>query len=156
FASDPVGASRNPPLLRAPNGTVLDSQKYWRVGAPLYDPAQITAPVLLIRGEWDRDTPGTMAEALFAKLHNASWRRYVIIGEATHMLMLEKNRRQLFDEVQLFLETPRPDAPPGAGAPVIAKAPTATASFAEAKQQPSPAPPAPSSSDVATPPGPPP
>jgi pimeloyl-ACP methyl ester carboxylesterase len=111
FASDPVGAVQDPPVVRAPNGTVLDSQKYWRAGIPFYDPEQIVAPVLLIHGEWDRDTPSSMSRALFRKLKNAAWRRYVMIGEATHMLMLEKNRQQLFEEVQLFLEreeTPKP------------------------------------------------
>src|SRR5205814_1290272 len=99
LASDPVGATQDPPVVRAPNGTVSDSQRYWRAGVPFYDPAQIVAPVLLIHGEWDRDTPGTMAQALFRKLKNAAWRRYVVIGEATHMLMMEKNRQQLFHEV---------------------------------------------------------
>jgi len=111
IASDPVGAAQDPPVVRAPNGTVLDSQKYWRAGIPFYDPEQIVAPVLLIHGEWDRDTPSSMSRALFRKLKNAAWRRYVVIGEATHMLMLEKNRQQLFEEVQLFLEreeTPKP------------------------------------------------
>jgi pimeloyl-ACP methyl ester carboxylesterase len=118
FASDPVGAAQDPPVLRAPNGTVLDSQKYWRAGVPFYDPEQIVAPVLLIHGEWDHDTPGAMSRALFPKLKNASWRRLVVVGEATHMLMLEKNRQQLFEEVQLFLE--REEAPKPAEALQVA------------------------------------
>jgi TPR repeat protein len=97
-----------------------------------------------------------MAEALFAKLQNASWRRSVTIGEATHMLMLEKNRRQLFDEVQLFLEMPPPGGAPGGGMPVVAEAPTAAASFAEAAHEPLPSLPVSSSSTAASPAGSPP
>ena len=33
----------------------------------------------------------------------------VEIGEGTHLLMLERNRLQLFHEVQLFLDEPRAD-----------------------------------------------
>jgi len=32
----------------------------------------------------------------------------VIIGEGTHSLIMEKNRMQLFREVQLFLDEPPP------------------------------------------------
>jgi hypothetical protein len=33
-------------------------------------------------------------------------KRLVEIGEGTHFLMLERNRMQLFHEVQLFLDEP--------------------------------------------------
>jgi TPR repeat protein len=72
------------------------------------------------------------------------------------MLMLEKNRRQLFDEVQLFLEMPPPGGALGGGVPVVAEAPTAAASFAEAAHEPLPSLPVPSSSTAATPTGAPP
>jgi len=42
--------------------------------------------------------------AYFAKLTHAPYKRYVEIGEGTHNLMLEKNRMQLFEEVQHFLD----------------------------------------------------
>ena len=104
FASDPVGAAQNPPALRAPNGVIEDSNRYWVAGKALYDPAKITAPTLLVVGEWDRDTPPYMAQALFPLLVNAPAKRLVMIGEATHTVILEKNRTQLLNEVQLFLE----------------------------------------------------
>ena len=34
-ASDPEGAAQNPPVLRAPNGTVQDSRDYWMKGKPV-------------------------------------------------------------------------------------------------------------------------
>jgi hypothetical protein len=36
-------------------------------------------------------------------------KRFVEIGQATHLVMLEKNRRQLFREVQLFLDESQPE-----------------------------------------------
>lgn len=104
FASDPVGAMGNPRFVRAPNGVVLDGREYWSAGKPLYDPANIRVPTMLILAEWDADTPVYMAQALFPKLVNAEPKRLVIIGEGTHGVMMEKNRMQLFREVQLFLD----------------------------------------------------
>jgi pimeloyl-ACP methyl ester carboxylesterase len=104
FAIDPVGAAMTPPVLRAPNGVVQDGRTYWSTGRPLYDPAAIIAPVLLIVGEWDHDTPPAMAQALFARLVNAPRKRLMVIGEATHTMLMERNRMALFEEAQVFLE----------------------------------------------------
>ena len=104
FASDPEGARMNPPVLRAPNGVVQDGNEYWSAGKPLYDPAKITVPTILLVGEWDRDTPPYMAQALFPLVTNAPAKKLVMFGEATHTIIMEKNRMQLFNEVQLFLE----------------------------------------------------
>ncbi len=104
FATDSVGAAQNPPVLRAPNGVLEDSTLYWSAGKPVYDPARIKVPTLLLVGEWDRDTPPYMAQTLFPLLTNAPAKRLVMIGEATHTVIMEKNRMQLFNEVQLFLD----------------------------------------------------
>jgi alpha-beta hydrolase superfamily lysophospholipase len=45
-----------------------------------------------------------MLYAYFAKLSQAPYKRYVEIGEGTHNVMLERNRMQLFEEVQQFLD----------------------------------------------------
>jgi hypothetical protein len=45
-----------------------------------------------------------MSQALFAALTGAPYKRLVMIGEGTHSVMIEKNRMQLFREVQLFLD----------------------------------------------------
>ena len=42
-------------------------------------------------------------------LTNVPWKRYVMVGEGTHTVIMEKNRQQLLDEVQLFLEEKLPD-----------------------------------------------
>ncbi len=106
FATDPVGSQATPRTLRAPNGVVADSQELWSSGKPLYDPAQIRVPTLVVHAEWDQDLPTYMAQAVFERLTNAPWKRFVEIGEGTHTVMMEKNRMQLFREVQLFLEEP--------------------------------------------------
>ncbi len=104
FATDPWGNAQTPRLLRAPNGTVQDSRAFWAAGKPFYDPAAITAPVLIVHGDWDVDLPLEMARQYFARLTNASYRRWVEIGEGTHTLLLEKHRMQLFQAVQAFLD----------------------------------------------------
>jgi len=105
FAMDPNGAGRT---VRAPNGVVLDGKEYWSAGKATFDPAKISAPVLLVVGEWDQDTPPYMAQTLFPLLVNAKWRRLTMLSEATHSILLEKNRMLLFRTVQQFLE----EAPP--------------------------------------------
>ena len=101
---DPVGAAQNPPVVRAPNGIIEDLQKYWMSGKPHYNPANITVPTLLVLAEWDADTPPYMAQEVFANLKNTPTKRMVMIGEGTHGIVMERNRLQLFREVQLFLE----------------------------------------------------
>lgn len=104
FASDPVGAAQNPPVLRAPNGVVKDGLEYWSAGKPMYDPGRITVPTMLVLAEWDHDTPPYMAQTLFPLLKNAPAKKLVMLGEGTHTIIMERNRMQLFNAVQQFLE----------------------------------------------------
>ena len=104
FETDPVGSKQTPQVLRAPNGTVQDDREFWGVGKALYDPAEIRVPTFLAHAEWDADLPSYMLHAYFAKLINAPYKRYVEIGEGTHTVIMEKNRMQLFQAVQQFLE----------------------------------------------------
>jgi len=104
WATDPTGARQNPPVLRAPNGTVADSQDFWTKGKPMYDPAQIKVPAMIIIGEWDHDTPPSMAQTIFPLMINSPDKRLVMLAEGTHHMMLEKNRGALFRAVQAFLD----------------------------------------------------
>ena len=45
-----------------------------------------------------------MADAYFAKLTGAPYKRFVELGEGTHTVMLEKNRMQFFHEILGFLD----------------------------------------------------
>ncbi len=104
LASDPVGSKMDKPVLRAPNGTLQDTREFWGAGKPLYDPGLIRVPTFLAHAEWDADLPSYMLHAYFAKLTNVPYKRYVEIGEGTHTIIMEKNRMQLFQAVQQFLD----------------------------------------------------
>ena len=110
LATDPVGSKMEPPRLRAPNGVFEEFTQFWRAGKPLYDPADIRVPTLLIHAEWDADLPSYMAQAVFARLTNAPYKRMVEIGQGTHTVILEKNRKQLFDEIRTFFTESEPTA----------------------------------------------
>ena len=101
LTTDPLGSRQNPPVLRSPNGVFQDNRDYWDAGKPYYDPAKINAATLIVVAEWDYRVPD--AQELFRKLPNRIEKRLVQIGEGTHLVMLEKNRIQLFEEVQFFL-----------------------------------------------------
>jgi pimeloyl-ACP methyl ester carboxylesterase len=104
FATDPAGAALVPPQLRAPNGVLADARDFWNAGKPLYDPAEIRVPTFLAHAEWDADLPSYMLYAYFEHLVNTPYKRYVQIGEGTHFVVMEKNRIQLFEAVQQFLD----------------------------------------------------
>lgn len=104
LATDPEGARQNPPVVRAPNGVIKDVAEIWSKGRSPYDPADIRVPTLLIIGEWDQDTPLYMANEVFTRMKNSPDKRYVILGEGTHAIALEKHRLRLIREVQQFLE----------------------------------------------------
>ncbi len=101
WATDPTAGAGQ---LRAPNGVLKDLREYWLAEKPSYDPSRITAPTLLTVAEWDQDTPPYMAQTLFGKLTSAATKRLVMFGEGTHTIIMERNRSQLFREVQLFLD----------------------------------------------------
>jgi pimeloyl-ACP methyl ester carboxylesterase len=104
WATDQAGAAMDPPVLRAPNGVVQDGLEFFGAGKAYYDPAKITVPTLLVGAEWDRDTPPYMAQTLFPLLVNSPAKRYVMLAEGTHTIVMEKNRLELFKAVQAFLD----------------------------------------------------
>jgi pimeloyl-ACP methyl ester carboxylesterase len=104
LASDPVGSKQTLAVVRAPNGVIEDGLRTRATGKLDWNPEDIRVPVLLIKAEWDQDTPAYMAQTLFPKLVNAPYKRYVELGEGTHTIIMEKNRMSLFREVQLFLD----------------------------------------------------
>jgi len=104
WATDPEGGKQTPPVIRAPNGVIADGAEYWSSAKPYYDPAKITVPTLLVQAEWDQDLPPYMAQTLFPLLVNAPGKRYVMLAEGTHTIIMEKNRLELFKAVQAFLD----------------------------------------------------
>ncbi|GEM_PF-39946 len=108
LATDSSSASRRPASVEIPNGPSADIAEAWS-GHLAYDPGQITAPVLIVRGEWDVVTTDADAHWLWDALRQAPVKRDVKIAHATHVMHLEVNRGALFDEVAAFLSarTPR-------------------------------------------------
>ena len=102
LAEDPWSSGRAPDRLRATYGPIQDIHDYWSMGRKYYDPSEIRVPVLLVHGEWDFDVPINLAQAIFLELRNAPYRKWVEIGEATHLVLLEKNRILGFRAVRDF------------------------------------------------------
>lgn len=102
LAEDPQNQQTQPATLRAVNGTVQDVRDYWSVNRPFYQPQNITRPVLLVHGEWDADVPLRLMTPYFTAFTSSPERRWVEIGEATHMMLMEKNRLQVFRAVADF------------------------------------------------------
>jgi pimeloyl-ACP methyl ester carboxylesterase len=104
FGVDAPGPGATAASLAAPNGAVQDGRDFWGAGHALYDPAGIRVPTFIAHAEWDADLPSDTMRAYFAALTQTPYKRYVEIGEGTHSVMMEKNRLQLFQEVQQFLD----------------------------------------------------
>jgi pimeloyl-ACP methyl ester carboxylesterase len=104
LATDPAGAAMQPAVVRTPNGSLQDMRDYWFAGKPYWDPALVTVPTLVVRGEWDGVLPLGETLGVFNALSKARLKRMVVVGAGSHMMFIEKNREQLFREVQLFLD----------------------------------------------------
>lgn len=104
LADDPASATHDPPAFRAPNGTFLDLWEAFN-GRPLYDPAAIGCPTLLIRGSADPTSTRSDALALFDRL-GAADRQYIEIANGAHFVSAERRAPQVFDAVNAFLDTP--------------------------------------------------
>ncbi|OAN50198.1 hydrolase [Paramagnetospirillum marisnigri] len=95
-----------PGTVRAPNGVVADTMKYWAMGKPRWKPESVSVPCLVIQGEWDSEAPPAMGMTVFNRLSQTPLKRYVMVGETTHAALFEANRHQLYNAVKEFLETP--------------------------------------------------
>ncbi|MFD2234373.1 alpha/beta hydrolase [Phaeospirillum tilakii] len=102
LATDPAPSA--PGTVRAPNGVVLDTMRFWASGKPRWNPEQLSVPTLVIQGEWDAEAPPAMGMALFNRLTHVPFKRYVMVGNATHAALIETNRHQFYSAVQQFLE----------------------------------------------------
>jgi pimeloyl-ACP methyl ester carboxylesterase len=102
-ASDPEAARHDPPRLRAPTGVVKDVRDHWLAGRATYDPGAIASPTLVVVGEWDQETTPAQGQAVFSRLSQAAERRFTMIGAGTHLLLLERQRHQLYATVREFL-----------------------------------------------------
>lgn len=84
-----------------PTGTYLDMV----TKLPLVDPAQVKAPVLLIRGEHDGIATMADLQGFFDRLPNGD-REFRVLAHAAHSLTFGLNRAQFWHAVHAFLSTP--------------------------------------------------
>lgn len=91
--------------ILAPNGVIADLMELWSAGRPTYEPERIRVPTQLLLGEWDVDTPVYMAQELFARLHQAPYKRMEVLARGTHSMVLELNRIELYHRSREFLES---------------------------------------------------
>jgi pimeloyl-ACP methyl ester carboxylesterase len=88
-----------------PSGTYIDMA----ATLPLVDPAKVTCPVLMTRGEWDGNSTNEDLLDFFAKLPNGD-RQYVILPNTSHSEVFGKNRQLLWYAMKTFLAEPTPEA----------------------------------------------
>jgi pimeloyl-ACP methyl ester carboxylesterase len=88
-----------------PSGTYLDMA----ANLPLVDPAKVTSPVLMTRGEWDGNSTDADLLDFFGKLPNGD-RQYVILPNTSHSEGFGKNRQLLWYAMKNFLAEPSPQA----------------------------------------------
>jgi len=100
--TDADSRERSPAAVKTPSGAFQDIFDAW-AGELAYDPAQVLAPVAIIRGEWDGMCGDPDARWLFEALSGSSLRRDIKIGRATHLMHLEDNRFALYRETECFL-----------------------------------------------------
>ena len=103
LATDPTSSTREPASVIIPNGPLADIADAWQ-GRLAYDPTRITAPVAIIRGEWDSLCTDSDARWLFDALTHSPLKRDIKISRATHLMHLEEGRFALYQETFTFLE----------------------------------------------------
>lgn len=102
LATDPAGEAREQACVRIPAGPAADIAAAWSGDFP-YDPGQIQAPTLIVRGAWDSLATDADARWLIGALTGAPLVCDAKIGRATHLMHLEVGRFQLYREVRGFL-----------------------------------------------------
>lgn len=107
-AADPRALAHRPPALRIPNGALLDLVTVFN-GQPLYDPAKLGMPILIIRGAGDTTSTDSDARSLLRRLASRD-KDYHIVSPGSHFLCVERNRHQLYDPIRRFLDGDRREA----------------------------------------------
>jgi pimeloyl-ACP methyl ester carboxylesterase len=102
LASDPTSSSREPASVKVPNGALAALIDAW-TGKLAYGPAGIESPLLVIRGEWDTLNTKLDARWLLSAATSSPEKKYVEVAEATHLMLLEKNREVLYRATNEFL-----------------------------------------------------
>jgi pimeloyl-ACP methyl ester carboxylesterase len=86
---------------QVPTGTYLDMV----ANLPIVDPAKVTVPVLLMRGEYDGIATMADLTSFYDKLPNGD-RQFVVLPATAHTLVLAKNRQLFWHALRAFLTEP--------------------------------------------------
>jgi pimeloyl-ACP methyl ester carboxylesterase len=100
--TDPQSRLREPASVKVPSGPIQDIDAAWH-GDLAYDPSRISAPVAIVRGEWDQTSNDADAGWLFSALSSAPVKRDIKISRGTHLMHLESSRYALYREAETFL-----------------------------------------------------
>lgn len=103
LATDPTSNTRKPPSLRAPNGVLEDTYQQ-STGRRIWNASSIYVPTLVIAGEFDTWSFPEDREILMRDLTNAPVKKSVLIKDATHFVLFEKNREPFFQAIEAFLK----------------------------------------------------
>ncbi len=104
-ALDPKSRSHVPPAFRSPTGALADLVSIFS-GRPLYDPAKIVMPTLLVRGANDTTSTDSDSKQLLSAIASAK-KEYRVIAPGSHFLCAEKNRAELYECLNEFFGGPR-------------------------------------------------
>lgn len=104
LASDPGADTRLPPSVWTPAGPMADVRAWWS-GHWLFEPADVKASTLLVRGEWDSLCTDADAATLLNAL-GSEHKSDCKIGCATHLMHLETQRVELYRQTNEFLRAP--------------------------------------------------
>jgi pimeloyl-ACP methyl ester carboxylesterase len=108
--TDPESRAHNPVGVKIPTGPFTDILHAWH-GRLAYEPSLVTAPVAIIRGEWDGLIPDSDARWLFDAFSASPMKRDVKISRGTHLMHLEAMRFALYGESISFLSADDQEAP---------------------------------------------
>ena len=100
--SDPESRTRNPPSVKIPLGPFSDLSRAWHGILP-YDPAAVSCPIAVIRGEWDGVIPDGDARWMFDAFSRSPDKRDIKLSRGTHLMHLEAMRGALWRESIAFL-----------------------------------------------------
>lgn len=103
FADDPGAATRAPMAFEAPNGALADLWDAYG-GRPIYNPAAIACPVLMMRGSADRTSTRADALDLFDSLASPN-KHYLELSGGSHFMFAERRAPQVFAAANSFLST---------------------------------------------------
>jgi pimeloyl-ACP methyl ester carboxylesterase len=98
LASDSEAATRAPSSVRVPAGPAADNRTAW-TGTLGWNPSELTRPLAIVRGAWDRTSSEADAKWLLDAARNAPEAVVVHLPEGTHLMHLETGRHALYAAV---------------------------------------------------------